>query len=61
MSSGDFSHVYIVVHEYFGLQVETKKCQNGLLKWIIKHEFFHDYFLHMWPTSRVKFFEPNEY
>jgi hypothetical protein len=61
MSSGDFSHVYMVVHEYFGLQTETQKCQNGLLKWIIKHGFLQDYFLHMWPTSKVKFFEPNEY
>jgi hypothetical protein len=61
MSNGDLSHVYIIVHEYFGLQAETQKCQNGLFKWLIKHVFWHDYFLHIRPTYKVKFFELNEY
>jgi hypothetical protein len=26
---------------------------------LIKHVFLHDNFLYMWPTSKVKFFEPN--
>jgi hypothetical protein len=38
---------------------KRRKCQNGLLK-SIKHGFSHDYFMHMWPTFKVKDFEPNE-
>jgi hypothetical protein len=38
---------------------KPKKCQNGLLK-STKHGFSHDYFMHMWPTSRAKNLELNE-
>jgi hypothetical protein len=40
---GDFSHVYIIVHEYLGLQVKTQKNANMGFIFI----FLHDYFLHM--------------
>jgi hypothetical protein len=32
-------------------------------KWALKstkYGFSHDYFLHIWPTSRARNFEPNE-
>ncbi len=37
----------------FVYKQKCKKCQNGFLK-STKHGFSHDYFLHIWPPSRVK-------
>ncbi len=40
-------------------QHKHKKCQNGALNIQVNMFFLHDNFLHMWPTSKVKKFEPN--
>jgi hypothetical protein len=37
-----------------------KKCWNEFLL-IIKHDYLHDYFLHMWPTPKARDYEPNEF
>jgi hypothetical protein len=39
----------------------NKNIENA--KWALKATKYgssHDYFLHMWPTSRARKFEPNE-
>jgi hypothetical protein len=59
-NDGDFSHMYIVMHQYFGLQEKCFKCINKIL-WIIKHGILYDFFLHMWPMTKVFNFEPCEY
>jgi len=42
----------------FVYKQKCRKRQNGLLK-PTKHGFSHDYFLHMWPPSRVRTLKPN--
>jgi len=55
----EFSHAYTIVHEFLVYKQKCRKCQNGFLK-STKYGFSHDYFLHMWPPSRVRNLKPNE-
>jgi hypothetical protein len=51
-------HMYIIVHEYFGLPKKPKKR----VKMGFKNQqniFLPNYFLHIWPSSIIKNFEPN--
>jgi hypothetical protein len=57
---GDFSHAYIIVHQYFGLQKNYKKWQNQSLK-STKHDFSCVYFLHKWLASKARNLELSEY
>jgi hypothetical protein len=55
-NDGDFSHMYIVMHQYFGLQEKCFKCINKIL-WIIKHIILYD----RWPMTKAINFKPCEY
>ncbi len=57
---GDFSHEYIIVYQYFGLQPKHRKSQNEF-QWTTKHVFQQDYFLHMQLALKAKHFEFIEY
>jgi len=39
MIGGGFSHAYLIVHQYFDLQIKTIKYLNEFL-WITKHVFW---------------------
>ncbi len=53
VGGGDFSHAYIIVRQYFDLQVEMKKYHNKLW-WEIKHVLLYNYFMYLWLTPNVR-------
>jgi hypothetical protein len=44
--------MYIVMHQYFGLQEKYFKILNNIL-WITKHVILYDFFLHKCPMTKV--------
>jgi hypothetical protein len=59
-SGGDFSHAYIIVCQYFDLQVKMKKYHNKLW-WEIKHVLLCNYFMYLWLTPSVRNSKLNEH
>jgi hypothetical protein len=58
--TGDFSHAYVIMHQYFGKNQKCKKIIHKFLQ-IVWYIFSHDYFLHMWFTLGARNSKFNEY
>ncbi len=49
---GDFSHAYVIMHNYFGKKLKNKKSIHNFL-YTIQHVFLHENFLHILLTLGV--------
>jgi hypothetical protein len=56
---GDFSHAYVIMHEYFGKKKKHKKCLHNFIYNLTR--FLHENFLHILLILGVTNFKLSEY